>query len=109
MARISKLRRHVAFMPQRQYFEDLFNENGGVLSYDKKPSFATELYKTVLSWKSSEGACEKREEGERRSGSSVTLNLLLTSGFPGQHFQNYAKKLVHTLKRKISLLKIPSQ
>ena len=36
-------------------------------------------------------------------------NLLLTSGFPGQHFQNYAKKLVHTLKRKIPLLKIPSQ
>ena len=27
----------------------------------------------------------------------MTLNLLLTSGFPGQHFQNYAKKLVHTL------------
>ena len=30
------LRRHVAFMLQRQYFEDPFNENGAVLSYDKK-------------------------------------------------------------------------
>ena len=29
------LRRHVAFMLQRQYFEDPFNENGAVLSYDK--------------------------------------------------------------------------
>ena len=35
MACISKLRRHVAFMPQRLYFEDLFAENEGVLSYDK--------------------------------------------------------------------------
>jgi len=35
MARISKLRRHVAVMPRRQYFEDLLNENGGVLSYDQ--------------------------------------------------------------------------
>ena len=24
-------------LPQRQYFEDLFNENGGVFSYDKNP------------------------------------------------------------------------
>ena len=28
----------------------------------------------------------------------MTLNLLLTSGFPGQHFQNYAKKLVRIKK-----------
>ena len=24
-------------LPQRQYFKDLFNENGGVFSYDKNP------------------------------------------------------------------------
>ena len=24
-------------LPQRQYFEDLFNENGGIFSYDKNP------------------------------------------------------------------------
>ena len=30
-------------LPQRQYFEDLLNEKGGVLSYEKKPSFAVEL------------------------------------------------------------------
>jgi len=24
-------------LPQRQYFEDIFNENGGIFSYDKNP------------------------------------------------------------------------
>ena len=24
-------------LPQRQYFEELFNENGGIFSYDKNP------------------------------------------------------------------------
>ena len=37
MARVSKLRCHGWDLPQRQYFEYLFNEKGGVFSYDKNP------------------------------------------------------------------------
>ena len=37
-ARVSKLRRQShRVLPQRRYFDDLFNENGGVFSYDKNP------------------------------------------------------------------------
>ena len=73
-------------LPQRQYFKDVFNENGGVFSYDKNPHFPQNYKKTMLSWKSSEEAREKRQERDRRSGLSVTSkicwrrNLLLTSG-----------------------------
>ena len=42
------------------------------------------IKKTMLSWKSSGGAREKREEGDRRSGLSVTSKICrrrkLTSG-----------------------------
>ena len=33
---------------QRQYFEDLFNENGGVFSYDKNPLLPQNYKKNVL-------------------------------------------------------------
>ena len=71
-------------LPQRQYFEDLFNENGGVFLYDKSAYLSQNYKKTMLSWKSSEGAREKGEEGDRRSGLSVTSKICrrrkLTSG-----------------------------
>ena len=59
-------------LPQRQYFEGLFNENGGVFYYDKNPHLPWNYEKAMLSWKSSEGARGKREEGDRRSGLSVS-------------------------------------
>ena len=71
-------------LPLRQYLEDLFNENGGVFLYDKSAYLSQNYKKTMLSWKSSGGAREKREEGDRRSGLSVTSKICprrkLTSG-----------------------------
>ena len=62
-------------LPQRQYFKDLFNENGGVFAFDKNPHLPQNYKKTMLSWKSSEGVREKRREGDRRSGLIVTSKI----------------------------------
>ena len=43
-------------LPQRQYFEDLLNENWGVVSYYKNLHLRQNYKKTMLSWKTSEGA-----------------------------------------------------
>ena len=49
---------------QRQYFEDLLNQNGGVFSCDKNPHLPQNSKKQCSLEKSSEGAREKREEGD---------------------------------------------
>ena len=69
MARVSKLRRPVAICRRGN------NLNGGVFSYDKNPHLPQNCDKKMLCWKSSEGAREKREEGDRRSGLSVTIKI----------------------------------
>ena len=51
--------------PQRQYFEDLFNKNGGVFSHDKKPSLAAAIYKKQCSLRKVQKEPEKT--GRRRS------------------------------------------
>ena len=49
---------------QRQYFEDLLNQNGGVFSCDKNSHLPQNSKKQCSLEKSSEGAREKREEGD---------------------------------------------
>ena len=74
MARVSKLRRPVAICRRGN------NLNGGVFSYDKNPHLPQNCDKKMLCWKSSEGAREKREEGDRRSGLSVTIECFHSRG-----------------------------
>ena len=59
-ARISKLRRHVAICRRGNILKTFFYENGGVFSYNKNPDLPQNYKKTMLSWKSSEAAREKR-------------------------------------------------
>ena len=63
MARVSKLRRD-NILPQRQYFEDLLNENGGVFSYDKNP-YLPHNYKIQCSLGNVQKEPEKK--GRRKS------------------------------------------
>ena len=77
-------------LPQRQYFEDLFNENGGVFLYDKSAYLSQNYKKTMLSWKSSEGAREKGEEGDRRGGLFLRSSIMSLS----QAHYNWAKKQI---------------
>ena len=47
-------------LPQRQYFEDLFNENGGIFSYDKNPHLPQNYIKKQCSL----GEFQKESEKE---------------------------------------------
>ena len=69
MARISKLRRPVAICRRGNIL------NGEVFSYDKNRHLPQKCNKKMLSRKSSEGARERGEEGDRRSGLRVTLKI----------------------------------
>ena len=95
MARVSKLRCHGWDLPQRQYFEYLFNEKGGVFSYDKNPHLPQNYKKTMLSL----CVCVFYVYSSEKTISSVTT----------QHFNNHCTPKKHTDKEKTKRLPVACQ
>ena len=88
--RVSKLLRHVAIC-RRGNILKTFLMKMGESSYMTKALICRRIIKkTMLSWKSSEGAREKGEEGDRRSGLFLRSSIMSLS----QAHYNWAKKQI---------------